>query len=82
MIISCRGRVSIEGVHSRESGVRSPESGVRSPESGVWSLEEIRVQKPETFLKWLQEALWLFHRCLGSLQEVLEAFIVEFEEIL
>ena len=52
------------------------ESRVR--ESGVWSLKE----SSETFLKWLQEALWLFQRCLGRLQEVLEVFLIGFEEIL
>ena len=53
-------------IGNRESGVRSPESG----------------GNPRNIPARLQEALWRFQRCLGRLQEVLEVFLVGFEEIL
>ena len=58
---------------NRESRVGSLECRVRSQESRG----ESRI-----ILERLQEALWRFQRCLGRLQEVLEAFLLGFEEIL
>ena len=59
-----------------ESRVGSAESGVRSPESGGESRNILEIAPGSSV------ALWLFQRCLGRLQEVLEAFLVEFEKIL
>ena len=57
-------------------------SGADPRPAGPWTGPEgLLEESPESF-GWLQEALWRFQRGLGRLQEVLEACLLGFEEIL
>ena len=52
-----------------------------SARASVWAPESPLEESPENFGR-LQEALWRLQRGLERLQEVLEGFLLGFEEIL